>query len=125
MNVKSKLGTRQVLNRYGLVIVIVLVAVAFSVINRLFLLPDNLINIARQMAVTAIVSVGMTFVMISGDIDVGVGGVACLTGMIVSLAMKSCGWRWFSACLSARCSARSTGCSSPPFPCRPWSSRWQ
>ncbi len=89
MNVKSKLGTRQVLNRYGLVIVIVLVAVAFSVINRLFLLPDNLINIARQMAVTAIVSVGMTFVMISGDIDVGVGGVACLTGMIVSLAMKS------------------------------------
>lgn len=89
MNIKSKLGTRQVLNRYGLVIVIVLVAVAFSIINSLFLLPDNLINIARQMAVTAIVSVGMTFVMISGDIDVGVGGVACLTGMIVSLAMKS------------------------------------
>lgn len=89
MNIKSKLGTRQFFNRYGLIAVIVLVAVVFSATNTLFLLPDNLINIARQMAVVAIVSVGMTFVMISGDIDVGVGGVACLTGMIVSLTMKA------------------------------------
>ena len=41
-------------------------------------------NIVRQSAVMIIVAMGVTFVMISGELDLSIGEVASLTGMVVS-----------------------------------------
>ncbi|EHI59051.1 ABC transporter permease [Hungatella hathewayi] len=79
---------RQIINQYGILFVVVLIGIVFTLSNKNFLTTDNVINIFRQMAVTAIVAIGMTFIMITGDIDVGVGGVACLTGIVISLLMS-------------------------------------
>ena len=46
-------------------------------------------NIVRQSAVMIIVAMGVTFVMISGELDLSIGGVACLTGMVVSKLLTS------------------------------------
>lgn len=46
-------------------------------------------NIVRQSAVMIIVAMGVTFVMISGELDLSIGGVACLTGMVVSKMLTS------------------------------------
>lgn len=53
----------------GLVIIFIIMSVASS--N--FLTLDNLINVGRQISINAILAVGMTFVIITGGIDLSVG----------------------------------------------------
>lgn len=86
---KKQLNYRELFNKWGILFVVVFVGVLFAISNENFLTASNVVNIFRQMAVTAIVAIGMTFIMISGDIDVGVGGVACLTGMVISILMSN------------------------------------
>ena len=88
MKVENKINYKKIFSEWGILIVLILVGVTFTFSNENFLTFSNVINIFRQMAVTAIVAIGMTFIMVSGDIDVGVGGVACLTGMVISLLMS-------------------------------------
>lgn len=52
-----------------------------------FLTYPNLFNLARQTAVIAVVSVGMTFVIISGGIDLSVGSIVAVSGIWVSMMM--------------------------------------
>jgi len=64
----------------GLIVVSVLMAFA----GEAFLSADNFANIARQISVIAIIAVGMTFVILSGGIDLSVGAVMALTGTIAA-----------------------------------------
>ncbi len=63
---------------------LILVCVIFSALSDAFLTEYNLINILRQSAVTAILAAGMTFVIIAGGIDLSVGSVVALTGVIAA-----------------------------------------
>lgn len=49
-----------------------------------FLSVDNLVNIARQVSINAIIAVGMTCVILSGGIDLAVGSVMALTGTLTA-----------------------------------------
>lgn len=60
----------------GLVIIFIIMSIASS--N--FLTLDNLINVGRQISINAILAVGMTFVIITGGIDLSVGAVIALVG---------------------------------------------
>jgi len=64
----------------GLIVVSALMAFAGDA----FLSADNFANIVRQIAVIAIIAVGMTFVILSGGIDLSVGAVMALTGTIAA-----------------------------------------
>ncbi|MCD8352229.1 MAG: ABC transporter permease, partial [Planctomycetaceae bacterium] len=55
----------------------------------IFLTRGNLINIASQVTVNAIVSVGMTIVLITGGIDLSVGSVLGFSGMLLALLLKA------------------------------------
>ncbi len=46
-----------------------------------FLSPENLINVSSQIAINAFLATGMTFVIITGGIDIGVGSVAAFAGI--------------------------------------------
>lgn len=50
----------------------------------IFLSADNIINVTRQISINAILAVGMTFVIISGGIDLSVGSVVALIGVFVA-----------------------------------------
>ncbi|GHU08029.1 sugar ABC transporter permease [Betaproteobacteria bacterium] len=52
-----------------------------------FLTLDNLTNITRQVAVTSILAVGMTFVILTGGIDLSVGAVVALTSTLMAGAI--------------------------------------
>ncbi len=54
-----------------------------------FLSSDNLVNIARQISINAIIAVGMTCVILSGGIDLSVGSVMALTGTLTAGLMVS------------------------------------
>jgi ribose transport system permease protein len=47
-----------------------------------FLAADNLLNVAQQSAINAILGIGLTFVIISGGIDLSVGSVLALAGLL-------------------------------------------
>jgi ribose transport system permease protein len=55
-----------------------------------FLTVSNLLNVLEQTALNAVVAVGMTFVIISGGIDLSVGSVLALAGICLALALELC-----------------------------------
>ena len=56
-----------------------------------FLKRDNLLNIANQIAVIAIVAIGMTMVIITGGIDLTVGSLIALSAVVAGLGIRD----WF------------------------------
>jgi ribose transport system permease protein len=54
-----------------------------------FLKPDNLLNIANQIAVIAIVAIGMTLVIITAGIDLSVGSLIALSAVVCTLLIRN------------------------------------
>jgi ribose/xylose/arabinose/galactoside ABC-type transport system permease subunit len=52
---------------------------------------DNFLNVLRRSSVYGIIAVGMTFVIVSGGIDLSVGSMLAVCGMIGAAAMKAAG----------------------------------
>lgn len=57
-----------------------------------FLSPRNLSLLARQMAVTSILAIGMVLVIVAGQIDLSVGALAGLLGAVAALTLERLGW---------------------------------
>ncbi|MBM3844929.1 MAG: ABC transporter permease, partial [Verrucomicrobia bacterium] len=53
-----------------------------------FLKPENLLNIANQIAVIAIVAIGMTMVIITGGIDLSVGSLLALSAVLTASLIR-------------------------------------
>lgn len=53
-----------------------------------FLKPDNLLNIANQIAVIAIMAIGMTLVILTGGIDLSVGSLLALAAVTAALLIR-------------------------------------
>ena len=66
----------------------ILIAVVLSLLSPFFLTRSNIFNVLDQSVVIGIVSVGMTFVILTGGIDLSVGSVAGLTGIILGLTLE-------------------------------------
>jgi ribose transport system permease protein len=53
-----------------------------------FLKADNLLNVANQIAVVALIAVGLTFVIIAGGIDLSVGSLIALSAVVATLLIR-------------------------------------
>ena len=58
--------------------------ILFGIASPHFLTPDNLLNVMEQSAINAILGIGLTFVIISGGIDLSVGSILALCGLVVA-----------------------------------------
>ena len=65
----------------------IVIAVALSLLSPYFLKTNNLLNLLDQSVVVGIVSIGMTFVILTGGIDLSVGSLVGLTGVILGLSL--------------------------------------
>ncbi len=65
----------------------IVIAVALSLLSPYFLKTNNLLNLLDQSVTIGIVSIGMTFVILTGGIDLSVGSVVGLTGVILGLSL--------------------------------------
>jgi ribose transport system permease protein len=54
-----------------------------------FLTVSNLLNVAQQTSINAVVAVGMTFVILSGGIDLSVGSIVALSGVVLGTVLQS------------------------------------
>jgi ribose transport system permease protein len=68
--------------RFGTLIGLLLLCAVLWALTPHFLTVSNLLNIAQQTSINAIVAAGMTFVIISGGIDLSVGSIVALSGVV-------------------------------------------
>lgn len=72
--------------RYGIVFALAILIVFFAILAPSFLSVGNILNILRQVSIVGICTVGMTFVILTGGIDLSVGsilGVCAVTGALL------------------------------------------
>ena len=65
------------------------IALSLSLLSPHFLTRTNLFNLLDQSVVIGLVAIGMTLVILTGGIDLSVGSVAGLTGIVLGLALSS------------------------------------
>jgi ribose/xylose/arabinose/galactoside ABC-type transport system permease subunit len=68
---------------------LVLICIVISVLFPRFLTVNNLINVASQVSINGLLATGMTFVILTGGIDLSVGSVAALSGVLVTMFIKT------------------------------------
>lgn len=74
--------------RYGTLIGLVVLCAILWVLTPHFLTVSNLLNVAQQTSINAIVAAGMTFVIISGGIDLSVGSIVALSGVALGAMLQ-------------------------------------
>ncbi|MDO9120580.1 MAG: ABC transporter permease [Anaerolineaceae bacterium] len=78
----TKTDVQQFLLKGRAFIALILVLVVFTSLSPQFVSPDNVVIITKHVAINAILAIGMTFVILSGGIDLSVGSIVGLTAMI-------------------------------------------
>ena len=80
--------------------VLVALALAFHVMTGNFLTPENLYNIAQQTAVVGIVATAVALIIVARQIDLSVGSVMGVVGVLIAFLMYTKGWHWVPASLA-------------------------
>jgi ribose transport system permease protein len=68
---------------------LVALGVLLSFLSPHFLTVSNLLNVMEQTAINAVIAVGMTFVILSGGIDLSVGSILALAGVVLASALQA------------------------------------
>ena len=72
---------RNLLHRFGLLFVILLVGLGLTLTTDTFLSVANLTNVARQVSINGILAVGVTFVLLTAGVDLSLVSVVALSGV--------------------------------------------
>ena len=74
---------------FGIIIAFLVLAAFFTITSDKFLTSSNIINILRQISINALLAYGMTFVILIGGIDLSVGSILGVSGVLsVTLAVN-------------------------------------
>jgi len=73
-----------IIRKMGPLLGLLILGIALTILSDRFLTVNNLLNVARQISINAIISVGMTLVILTGGIDLSVGSIVALTGSITA-----------------------------------------
>ncbi|WP_229665230.1 ABC transporter permease [Paracoccus acridae] len=76
----SRIGP--VAQRYGILIALAVLCVVLSLVSDNFLTSRNIINVLRQTSINGILAIGMTFVILTRGIDLSVGSVVAMAGVV-------------------------------------------
>ena len=80
---------RFVVGQYGLLLILLLMTLGFSLIHPVFWSISNQINIVFASALIGIMAVFSTFVILTGGIDISVGSTVALSGLVAALLLKA------------------------------------
>jgi len=73
---------KRIVREYGIYLAFVILVVVLSFANKYFLTQSNISNILLQTSINGVLAFGMTFVIITGGIDLSVGSVVALAGIV-------------------------------------------
>ena len=74
--------------RFGTLIGLLVLCAVLWALTPFFLTVSNLLNIAQQTSINAIVAVGMTYVILSGGIDLSVGSIVAVAGVVLGTLLQ-------------------------------------
>ncbi len=77
-------GTRE----FGVLIVLLLIFIIMSICSPVFLSATNLVNVVRQCVEIGIMAIGMTFLIVNGDMDLSIGSTFAVCAMIGGTLFK-------------------------------------
>ncbi len=86
-----RIGIGEVFNRASIFIVLIFLCVIMSILSPNFYGINNIINILQQISINTIVAIGMTYVILSGGIDLSVGPIVALVGLVYAVLLKKVG----------------------------------
>jgi ribose/xylose/arabinose/galactoside ABC-type transport system permease subunit len=84
----------------GILLLLVYVCAASALLSDAFITPYNMQNVVRYSALYGIIGIGVSFVIITGGIDLSIGSLIALTGCILPMLLVQGGWS-ISAALAA------------------------
>ncbi len=87
----------------GLPLAYIVVFAFFSIFGQNFLAFDNVLGILRLMSITGIIGIGMTMVIITGEIDLSVGSLVAVSGMVFGTQVVFWHWNMFAAGATTLC----------------------
>lgn len=82
-------------------LVLIALFVAFALANNNFLSESNLFTVVRQVSMFGIAAVGMTFVILIGDIDLSIGSIITLVNVVCAYLMVHMGFSIWAAILTS------------------------
>jgi ribose transport system permease protein len=77
---------------WGIFGLLVVICIYTALSNSAFLLPANVENLVRRTALLSILSIGAAFVIITSGIDLSIGSVVCLVGVLLPYLLKTADW---------------------------------
>lgn len=80
---------KTMMKKSGSVIGLIVLFIVISCLNSSFIDPGNLKNLLRQVSINALISFGMTFVILTGGIDLSVGSILALSSALMGSFIKS------------------------------------
>lgn len=95
---------------FGILLVIIVLSIVLTLINRTFLRPDNLIDVAKANVVLGVMALGMLPVLISGGIDLSVSSTIALSAVVIGKVMVNFGTNLFVVILLSIASGAVIGC---------------
>lgn len=90
MSINMK-GITQRITRMGPLVGLLIIVLILSISSPTFLTTGNLLNVLRQVTINALIAFGMTFVILTGGIDLSVGSILALSGALTAGMMKLSG----------------------------------
>lgn len=100
MEKQKKFDVKGFAAKYGVVLGLVVIMLFFTIMKSRFLTMTNILNMLRQTSINGLLAIGMTFVVLTGGIDLSVGSIVGAAGMFAALAARSeTGIPWFVAVL--------------------------
>src|SRR5215469_14640592 len=92
--IKRKERTKSLIQLAGMLPVLIVICIFFAVLTPNFLTQNNLVNVVRQASINIVLAAGMTFVILTGGIDLAVGSVLGVTAVVSVLVSLMPGISW-------------------------------
>jgi ribose transport system permease protein len=83
-----KLDISRIMRSYGIVIAFLIICVLMTILSPVFLTVTNILNVVRQTSIFGVMAIGMTFVILTGGIDLSVGSILAVAGAIAAGMLK-------------------------------------
>jgi ribose transport system permease protein len=91
---KRKEFTRSMIQTAGMLPVLIVICILFAVLTPNFVSQNNFVNVVRQASINIVLAAGMTFVILTGGIDLAVGSVLGFTAVIAVVVSVTPGLDW-------------------------------
>ena len=84
--------TRYIMENYIMLLVLIVMTTIITILQPRFIMMSNIFKVLRTISVRGIVAFGMTFVIITGGIDLAVGSIGALSGVIAAILTANMGF---------------------------------